>query len=380
MITCILDGTSRPQERIVMVAITRQGALLGTRLRAGLAGSHLFVGEKFAALAPGATAFAEPVGQVLGRLLREYDGLVLFISLGAVMRLLAPHLQDKKTDPGVVVVDDRARFAIPVLSGHLGGANELARRVAAVLGSTPVITTASDAAGTLAVDLLGQEFGWVVEDDAHVTAASAAVVNGEPVGVFQDAGERDWWPAVRPLPANVTIHPTLEVLAAARPAAALVITDRLLDPGIFGLAERPVVVYRPRSLAVGVGCHRNVTAEEFAAAVEGTLTAHGLSPLCMRSLATIEARRDEPGLRAYAAGRGLPIAFYPAAALDAVAAPNPSAAPLRHVGTRGVCEPAALLCAGASDLVVEKRRCGNVTVAVARIPFHDGEAKGRDVS
>ncbi len=360
---------TRPPGRIAVVAITRHGTLLGARLQAALPGSRLYTMEKFAGLAAEAVPFAEPVGRVLGRLFLENDGLVLFISLGAVVRLLAPHVRDKRTDPGVVVVDDRGRFAVPVLSGHLGGANDLARRVAGVLGAAPVITTASDAAGTLAVDLLGREFGWVVEDEAFVTPASAAVVNEEPVGVYQDAGERDWWPADRPLPANVTIHPTLQALAAARPAAALVITDRLLDLGAVGLADRPVVVYRPRSLVVGVGCNRHTPAGEIAAAVEGILAAHGLSPLSVRGLATVEAKRDEPGLRAYAASRGLPVTFYPARVLDAVAAPNPSVAPLRHVGTRGVCEPAALLAAGASTLAVEKRKCGHVTVAVARVPF-----------
>ncbi|MER3420410.1 MAG: cobalamin biosynthesis protein CbiG, partial [Chloroflexota bacterium] len=80
------------------------------------------------------------------------------------------------------------------LSGHLGGANALARRVAQVLGGTAVVTTASDALGTIAVDLLGQEFGWRIEDWANVTAASAAVVNGDPVAIYQDAGECGWWP------------------------------------------------------------------------------------------------------------------------------------------------------------------------------------------
>lgn len=124
-----------------------------------------------------------------------------------MVRLLAPHLKSKAEDPGVVVVDEAGRFAIAVLSGHVGGANEWAQRVAALLGAVPVITTASDAMGTLAVDILGREHGWrAIAPKENLTRAAACVVNGEPVAFVQEAGcLRHWWPHAAPLPANIRV-------------------------------------------------------------------------------------------------------------------------------------------------------------------------------
>jgi cobalt-precorrin 5A hydrolase len=123
-------------------------------------------------------------------------------------------------------VDDAGQFAVSLLSGHLGGADRFAEEVARTIGATPVITSASYVTGTLAVDLLGQEYGWQLEADSlAVTRASAAVVNREPIGVYQDAGERDWWPANNPLPANVQVYPTLDSLEDSSCAAALIISE-----------------------------------------------------------------------------------------------------------------------------------------------------------
>lgn len=357
--------------RVAIVAITRGGARLAARLHAHLPGSDLYVAEQWAgeARAEGAgdalRPFAGSVGALLSAIFRDYRGLVLFLALGAVVRLLAPHLKDKKSDPGVVVVDERGRFAIPVLAGHVGGANDLARRVAAVLGAQAVITTAADAAGTLAVDLLGRESGWTIEPGSPLTMAGAAVVNGEPVGLYQDAGETGWWPADRPLPDNIRVFDDLTDLAASDCRACLVITDRLIPNG--DALRRRAVIYRPRSLVVGIGCRRGAAAAAIEAAIHRVLPAHGLSVSSVRNLATVEAKRDEPGLRDCAGRQGVPLEFFPAEALSVVAVPNPSATALRELGTPGVCEPAALLSAGARELVVEKQKAGDVTVAVARI-------------
>src|SRR5699024_61792 len=126
-------------------------------------------------------------------LFKQYDGLSLIISLGAVVRMIAAVLVDKKTDPGIVVVDDRAEKVISVLSGRLGGANELTREVAYALGARPIITTASDVQKTIPVDLFGARFGWKWENEDKLTPVSASVVNEERVAVVQEAGEKNWW-------------------------------------------------------------------------------------------------------------------------------------------------------------------------------------------
>src|SRR5262249_19073683 len=124
--------------------------------------------------------------------------LVCVMALGIVVRLLGPLLGDKKSDPAVLVVDEGGRFVIPVLGGHAAGANDLARQAAEILGGVAVLTTASDALGLPGVDQIGRAWGWQVEGTEHLTAVAAAVVRGDPVGVWQDAGQRDWWEAFGP--------------------------------------------------------------------------------------------------------------------------------------------------------------------------------------
>lgn len=355
--------------RYAIVAITREGAALGRRLQAALPGSDLWLPAKFARPAENAGAaphlipFLGSPAAHMGELFARYNGLIFLIALGAVVRMIAPHLQTKHRDPAVVVVDTRGRFAIPVIAGHLGGANALARQVAAALGGEPVITTASDVQGTVAVDLLGRELGWRIEGWERVTAVSAAVVNGQPVAVYQDAGAANWWPPEQPLPPN--LRRVGQLAECAEYPAALIITDRTEIPG--PVAEK-AVIYRPPSLVVGVGCNRGTPAGEIAAAVAQTLAAHGLSALAVRNWASITGKVNEPGLLAAAHRAGLAVEFLPPEQLNAVNVPNPSPMVEHHVGARGVAEPAALVSAGTgAELVVPKQKLGNCTVAVARI-------------
>src|SRR5262249_55831467 len=148
--------------------------------------------------------FALPMGPHLAATFTAYDCHVFVISVGAVVRMIAPLLADKKIDPAVVCVDDDARFAICTLSGHVGRGNDFTARVAAALGAQPVITTASDVRGTLTVDILGRELGWTLDDpDRNVTRGCAAVVNAAPVAFVQETGEPSFWPLDRALPPGV---------------------------------------------------------------------------------------------------------------------------------------------------------------------------------
>jgi cobalt-precorrin 5A hydrolase len=194
-----------------LVAISRRGAGLARALAANLAGgTELFLDRRFVDSRDRARAFDLPLRPVVGQVLKEYRSVVLFLPVGAAVRLIAPYLQDKYQDPAVVCVDDAGRFAVSLVSGHVGGADRLAEAVARGLGATPVITSGSHVNETLAVDLLGRELGWSLEaESVAVTRVSAAVVNGDPVGIYQSTGETDWWPEGRPLPDNLTVYPSL---------------------------------------------------------------------------------------------------------------------------------------------------------------------------
>lgn len=238
------------ETRVSLVAITRHGAAQVARLAAEMPAATVRVSAKFAAAMAG---LANPVRVHEGALrdeiaamMAESDQIVFFVSLGAVVRLVAPHLKSKDEDPGVLVVDDAAQYVIPVLSGHVGGANAMAEQVAALLGATPVITTASDVGRTIPVDILGRELGWRVEaPKLNITRVSAAVVNEEPVAFVQEAGSPHWWTRPTPLPANIHRYASLAEVDLARYAAVLLVTHAELSPEQWQALPERLVVYRP---------------------------------------------------------------------------------------------------------------------------------------
>ncbi|MGJ7505473.1 MULTISPECIES: cobalamin biosynthesis central domain-containing protein [unclassified Variovorax] len=236
--------------RVVLVAITKHGAQQTAGLARLLPEASVCVADKFAPLMAGlpnpVRAYAGAFRDEIAALFADFDQVVFFVSLGAVVRLIAPHLKNKDEDPGVLVVDDAAQFVIPVLSGHVGGANAMAEQVAALLGATPVLTTASDVGKTIPVDILGRELGWKVEaPKINITRVSAHVVNGEPIAVVQEAGSPDWWTRPTPLPANIHRFARFGEVDLARFKAVLWITQAEVSAERWtALAER-LVVYRP---------------------------------------------------------------------------------------------------------------------------------------
>lgn len=358
-------------------AITRHGVAIAERVVAGLPSADVFVSEKLAHLAPAhARPFALPMGPLLRDTFTAYDAHVFVISVGAVVRMIAPLLANKKVDPAVVCVDDAARFSICVLSGHVGRGNAFTGRVASILGATSVVTTASDAIGTLTVDILGRDLGWTLDDmDRNVTRACAAAVNAAKVLFVQETGEPSFWPEEKALPEGVAYATSLDGVDPHAWEILLIATDRDVarsHPAHVGNA----VVYRPKSLVVGIGCDRGTPAELVARGVDHLLATHGLSAKSVRAIATIDKKADEPALLALSEARGWPLLTYTAEELDAQPGiENPSEAVKRHVGTRGVAEPAALRAAGAEKLVVPKQTYTedgagrSMTFAVARAPF-----------
>lgn len=236
--------------RLALIAITKHGAQQAAFLARQLPDTHLCVADKFAPLLAGVfnpvRSYSGPVRDEMAGLFARYDQLVFFVSLGAVVRLIAPHLKNKDEDPGVIVVDESGQFVIPVLSGHIGGANAMAEQVAALLGGTAVLTTASDVGKTIAVDILGRELGWRVESPKiNITRVSAAVVNQEPVALVQEAGSPHWWTRPTPLPVNIHRFTRFEDVDLDQFKAVLWITHAEVTPKHWAQLNERLVLYRP---------------------------------------------------------------------------------------------------------------------------------------
>jgi cobalt-precorrin 5A hydrolase len=360
-----------------LYAITKHGIELARRLLESIPEADLYVSEKLRAHAPEqALPLPLPMGPLLADTFAAYDCHVHVISVGAVVRMIAPLLRDKKVDPAVVCVDDDARFAVCVLSGHVGRGNAFTLRVADALDARAVVTTASDVRGTLTVDILGRDLGWQLDDpERNVTRGCAAVVNAAPVAFVQETGEPTWWPENAPLPEGVVYATSLEDVTPDRFEIVLVASDRdfrVTHPAHWENA----VIYRPRSLVLGVGCDKGATPAMVERGVTTLLARQGLSMKSVQSLVSVDKKRDEPALLALSERYGWPLVVYTAEQLDVVPGiENPSATVKRYVGTRGVAEPAALLAAGANALLVPKQTYTepdagrSMTLAVARIPF-----------
>lgn len=366
------------KEKIAIIAITKHGSALAEKLHLALEKSELFISEKFKKEdIPGKVHFFNtPIKNLTEHIFSEYDALIYIVSLGAVVRTIAPFLKDKHTDPAVLVIDDKANFVISVLSGHVGGANGLTEEVAGILNATPVITTASDVGKTIPVDILGREFGWTTELDENITRVSAAVVNEEPVGIYQDAGEKDWWKRDTPLPKNVRLFKSIDELADSGCKAALIITDCILGDEYKDLLHKSVI-YRPKSLAVGMGCDRGVKQEDLDHLLKKTFEDHNLSLKSIRNVSTVDLKNREAGLLAFCERRGLELICYTREELGKLKdiLPTPSEMVMKYLKIPGVSEPAAMLTAKTDKLVVTKVKGNMSTLAVARMNFDHGTGK-----
>lgn len=372
----IISSQMIQKDKIAIVAITKHGSALAEKLHRSLETSSLFISEKFKKQGiPGkAIFFNTPIKNLTEKIFQEYDALIYVVSLGAVVRTIAPFLKDKHTDPAVLVIDDKASFVISVLSGHVGGANELTEEVAKILNAAPVITTASDVGKTVPVDILGREFGWTTELDQNITKVSAAVVNEEPVGIYQDAGEKNWWKRDTPLPGNFKFFKSIDELTESGCKAALIITDTVLSEEYKDLLTKSVI-YRPKSLAVGMGCDRGVAQENLDHLLEKTFEENCLSIKCIRNVSTVDLKNREAGLLAFCERRGVELICYTREELGKLKdiLPTPSEMVMKYLKIPGVSEPAAMLTAKTDKLVVTKVKGTMCTLAVARMNFDHHE-------
>jgi len=369
--------SSESRKLLAIYAITKHGLKIGEKLFREVQDSDFFVSEKIIDKAPeGAFPFKLPMGPMLQRTFKAYDCHVFVISVGAVVRMIAPLLENKKVDPAVICVDDNAQFAICVLSGHVGRGNEFTNRFAKILGATPVITTASDVRGTLTVDILGRELGWTLDDlDRNVTRGCAAVVNQKPVLIIQETGEPNFWPLEESLPPGVSYATDFEGVAREAYEIILTLTDREIRNLYPEIYERSVI-YRPKSLVLGLGCDSNTPFELIERGIRQVLGKRGLDIRCVKAFASVDKKASEPAFLELKEKFGWEFKVFPAEELDRVAhLPNPSETVKKFVGTRGVAEPCALLASGTETLVVPKEIYKepeiprSMTVAVARIPF-----------
>ena len=278
--------------------------------------------------------------------------LIVFVgAAGIAVRAVAPYLAGKAYDPAVIVIDEAGRFVIPVLSGHLGGANELAERLADGLGAQAVVTTATDGRGVFAVDNWARDNGCTVLDPPNIKYVSGALLRGETVGVRSD------FPVDGRLPAHISLDADVE-------SGFAIGFDTKAAPFAHTLHLVPRIVY------AGIGCRRGTDAGKIETAVQEALAAVGVPPTAVCGAASIDIKKDEPGLLLFCETHGLALATFPAETLRQAAGDfTPSAFVAETVGVDNVCERAAVCAAGGGRLLCRKTVRDGVTVALAARDF-----------
>ncbi len=282
----------------------------------------------------GTKTYTHSLKNHIADLWQTHRAFVFCLATGAVVRLIAPLLQDKSTDPTVVVVDESGKFVISLCSGHQGGGDELARLIATQIGgATPVITGSANSLSLPGVDMLGVPFGWR-RGEGNWTGVSAAIARGENIGVIQVAGSTLWR---NHLPER---HP-FDFAESSHGQGQIFITPYVStsSPTI------PTVNWHPRVLWVGIGCERGSSRELIETAIREVFKEYGLAEDAIAGIATIDIKADEVGLVELCQSRNLPFKTFTADVLKTVIVPNPSSVVEREVGTPSVAEAAAL-CAG----------------------------------
>lgn len=318
------------------LAFTDKGLALAKRLAASLPGPVCRCGH-------GGPSLAEWTAEQFV----QSDALIFVGAVGIAVRAIAPHCRSKATDPAVVVVDECGQFAVPILSGHLGGANDLARSLAACCGAVPVITTATDANGLFAVDEWAKRQSCHVLEPERIKKVSGKLLAGAPVSFWSA------FPLPAPAPAGVV------------PASAMGEADFALT--LFPAGDALHLV--PRIGVLGIGCRRGTTAEQLETAFSAFCAAHSLAPQSILSAASIDLKQHEAGLLAFCAAHVWPIRFFSSEELRAAPGQFTASPFVQQItGVDNVCERSAVLASGGT-LCIPKQAGGGVTFALALRPY-----------
>ena len=375
--------TARSMKRIYAIAFSEKGFALGRKIADAIGAEAVRSGH-----GPDGEGSPKDVHQWTAEHFNEADALIYVGAAGIAVRAIAPYVKDKTTDPAVVVIDEQALHVIPLLSGHLGGANDLARRISKITGSDCVITTATDVNGVFAVDEWAKRQGCQLLEKERIMHVSSAILAGRKVSLYSR------WPIEGEVPEGIDLIPlgtqpyvydadqevTPEVTEETghEPVDAPGITewpenistsdiDVSLDIEVIG--RRPLHLV-PRVCILGVGCRRGTSAEDIEDRLFDILEMTCIHPAAICGVATIDLKKDEPGLTSFCEAHGWPLYVYSSEELRAVEGDfTPSAFVASITGVDNVCERSAVLASG-GELLQSKVAGGGVTMALAMRPYH----------
>ncbi len=354
------------------------------------------------------TVYDYSCNDLLGNLFSRFDFIVFFLAIGATVRLIAPYIKDKLTDPGIVVIDELGKFAISLLSGHIGGGNEFTKKVANFLDATPIITTATDVLERFSIDVFAKRFDFFIEEPKKkIKSFNKASLNGERFVVYVNDAELNFKNYLRELKPYIASYLKEEDFIFITCASKfkeyrdkhtsnfkgqgsvassgsddlykfnLIVISRLLNlEELRGLIGVNCAILRPKDLVIGIGCNRNTDSNEIDEFISSIFYKYNLSLNSVRNIATIDIKSDENGILQCLKDYARFIDFYTKEEINLFMEEHSGikgdtlvifkkTAAYKHTGAYSVCEPCALLSANNSEFLICKKKKGNVTMAVA---------------
>lgn len=350
--------------RLAIISVTANGAQLADLLACRLPHSCTLYAKAGRNPLPDHRTYQQ-LGSLIDEIFTQYDGIVFFMATGIVVRVIAKHLVHKTIDPAIVVLDEQGKHAISLLSGHIGGANELTVEIAHVLGSNPVITTATDVSNKPAVDMLAVKLNLMLDPFDHLKDINAALVQGDNVRFYVDSDlPRAYEYIQQASKMGVELLDMSLLKNSDDYDKAVVITDKEL------YLVKDFIYLRPQTLAVGIGCRRDTPGSDILVALESACRQIGRSLKSVAALASTVVKEQEIGLLAVAQQLSVPILFYENIELYETITRyglEESAFVREQIGVGNVCEAAALLTGKTGKLLLEKTKYPNVTVAIASV-------------
>jgi cobalt-precorrin 5A hydrolase len=352
--------------KLAIIAVTARGATLAGKLAENLRfGADVYVktGRN-----PNKVGIEyDSLSCLIDEFFHQYDGLIFIMAAGIVVRVIAPHIRDKRFDPAVVVMDENGEYAVSLLSGHIGGANELTHMVAHALQAKPVITTATDVNHKPAADVLAVKLDLVIEPFDQLKSINAAIVNGDRVAFFIDRSLANHSHYTQlAAEKGIALLDMAELSHADRYDAAVVISDKDL------YMIKPHIYLRPATLAVGIGCRLGTSSADLFAAINDACKRAGRSPKSIAVIGTTVAKQEEIGLLAAVQQLELPLEFFSNEQLQQVIELQQldvSEFVKEQIGVGNVCEAAALISAQAEKLILSKTKYKNVAIAIAEVKY-----------
>ena len=331
--------------------------------------------HKLAAAHPGDIYNKENFKENLRTGFGRYDSLICIMATGIVVRILAPLIVHKTSDPAVVVLDQKGKYAISLLSGHLGGANDLAREMAAISGGEAVITTATDVAGELSFDTFAKKHDMAIENIGQLKHISGALLSEKKVNVFTDKNAAELYPELakeqkRGMIAILPLSEFFKTYTIESNIPAVVIDERLFVSNSTVPQAAPVLYLRPRTICAGIGCKRNMEQKPIEEALLQTLKEEGIHPLSLKCIATIPLKSDEPGIIGTAANLNVPLKIIPTEKIEKLDISQLGIATSEFVasqtGVLSVSTACSYLASGKGEILRDKAKYKGITIALSK--------------